>query len=58
MTIIPTELPEVLLIQTNPYKDERGWFMESFHRDLLGDAFGNTINFCQENKSFSNKNVF
>ena len=50
MTIIPTELPEVLLIQTKPYKDERGWFMESFRKDLLEEAVGRSLKFCQENQ--------
>ena len=53
MTITPTEFPEVLLIKPSTYQDNRGWFMESFHRDLLGDAFGHTINFCQENQAES-----
>tara|TARA_A100001011_G_scaffold74243_2_gene76290 strand:+ start:871 stop:1443 length:573 start_codon:yes stop_codon:yes gene_type:complete len=57
MTITPTEFPEVLLIQTNVYQDDRGWFMESFRRDLLEQAVGHNINFCQDNQAKSSYGV-
>ena len=49
MTIIPSALPEVLLIKPKKLEDERGWFMESFRKDLLEDAVGHALYFCQDN---------
>ena len=53
MTIIPTILPEVLLIKPKKLEDERGWFMESFRLDLLEKAVGHSVNFCQDNQAQS-----
>ncbi len=53
MTIIPTALPEVLLIQPKKFEDKRGWFMESFRQDLLEKEVGYALNFCQENQAQS-----
>ena len=57
MTIIPSALPEVLLIQPKKLEDERGWFMESFRKDLLEDAVGHTLDFCQDNLAESSYGV-
>ena len=57
MTIIPSALPEVLLIQPKKLEDERGWFMESFRKDLLEDAVGHTLDFCQDNLAKSSYGV-
>ena len=57
MTIIPSVLPEVLLIQPKKLEDERGWFMESFRKDLLEDAVGHTLDFCQDNLAESSYGV-
>ena len=39
-------------------KDKRGYFLETYRQDELNNFPKNEINFCQENKSFSYKNVF
>ena len=57
MTITPTALPQVLLIQPKKFGDERGWFMESFRLDLLEKAVGHSINFCQDNQALSTYGV-
>ena len=57
MTITPTALPQVLLIQPKKFEDERGWFMESFRLDLLEKAVGHSINFCQDNQALSTYGV-
>tara|TARA_B100001093_G_scaffold76221_1_gene67051 strand:+ start:122 stop:694 length:573 start_codon:yes stop_codon:yes gene_type:complete len=57
MTITPTALPEVLLIQPNKFEDKRGWFMESFRKDLLEKAVGHAIHFCQDNQAQSTHGV-
>ena len=57
MTITPTALSEVLLIQPNKFEDKRGWFMESFRKDLLEKAVGHAIHFCQDNQAQSTYGV-
>ena len=57
MIISPTALPEVLLIQPNKFEDKRGWFIESFRKDLLEDAVGHTLDFCQDNLAKSSYGV-
>ena len=57
MNITPTALSEVLLIQPNKFEDKRGWFMESFRKDLLEKALGHAIHFCQDNQAQSNYGV-
>ncbi len=57
MTITPTALPEVLLIQPNKFEDKRGWFVESFRKDLLEKAVGHTLHFCQDNQAKSTHGV-
>jgi dTDP-4-dehydrorhamnose 3,5-epimerase len=57
MTIIPSALPEVLLIQPKKLEDERGWFMESFRKDLLEEAVGHALDFCQDNLAESSYGV-
>ena len=49
MLITPTALPEVLLIEPKKFEDQRGWFMETFRKDLIEVAVGHSINFCQDN---------
>ena len=57
MIITPTALPEVILIQPNKFEDKRGWFVESFRKDLLEKAVGYTLDFCQDNLAESSYGV-
>ena len=57
MTIIPTALPEVLMIQPKKLEDERGWFLESFRKDLLEEVVGHALDFCQDNLAESSYGV-
>ena len=57
MTITPTAHPEVLLIEPNKFEDKRGWFMESFRKDLLEKAVGHALHFCQDNQAQSTYGV-
>lgn len=56
MKLIPTSLKDLVILEPTVFKDERGYFMESYHhqkmRDLLGD-----IHFVQDNESKSSKGV-
>ena len=50
------DLPGVLLIQPKRWDDERGFFMETFHKTAMAAA-GVTAEFVQDNVSFSRKGV-
>lgn len=57
MIIKPTAFPEVLLMQPRKVEDQRGWFMESFRKDILEKAVGHALNFCQDNNAQSSYGV-
>ena len=57
MTITPTVLPEVKLIETHKIEDERGWFIESFRKDKLEKVVGHALHFCQDNNARSSFGV-
>lgn len=56
MKIIPTSLPDVLLIEPVVYGDDRGLFMESWNNRVFDDL-GIKANFVQDNYSFSRKGI-
>ncbi len=57
MNIIPTALPEVLVIEPKVFGDERGFFFESYNRKTFAEATGIDVDFVQDNHSRSAKNV-
>jgi dTDP-4-dehydrorhamnose 3,5-epimerase len=50
----PTELPEVLLIEPQVHRDDRGFFLESYHAERYAAA-GLTTTFVQDNHSRSGR---
>lgn len=56
MQIEPTAIPDVILIKPDVFRDERGYFMESFHLEKFADL-GITGKFVQDNESQSQKGV-
>ena len=52
MNILPTRLPGVLIIEPEIYRDERGWFLETYHCDKYEEA-GLSFSFVQDNCSSS-----
>lgn len=52
MKIIPTLLPEILLIEPRVFPDERGFFMESYQKMKFREA-GIDADFVQDNHSKS-----
>lgn len=57
MNIIPTAIPEVLLIEPRVFGDDRGFFFESFNSQLFNAAVGREVNFVQDNHSRSSQGV-
>ena len=57
MKFIPTELEGVWLIEPVRHRDTRGYFCETFRRDLFEKATGLRPDFVQENESLSSQGV-
>lgn len=55
--VIPTQLPEVLLLQPKVFGDSRGFFFESFNDRDFAECTGVTRTFVQDNHSRSKKGV-
>ncbi len=52
MKILPTALPDVLIIEPDVFRDERGWFLETYHHQKYKDG-GIPLFFVQDNCSSS-----
>lgn len=57
MTITPTVIPDVLIIEPKVFGDDRGFFFESFNQKQFEHAVGRQVTFVQDNHSKSAKNV-
>jgi dTDP-4-dehydrorhamnose 3,5-epimerase len=55
--VIPTALPEVLILEPKVFGDERGFFMESWNARTFHEATGLDVTFVQDNHSRSAKHV-
>jgi dTDP-4-dehydrorhamnose 3,5-epimerase len=53
MKFIPQSIPDVLLIEPLVHNDERGYFVETYKKELLDEALGYEVNFIQDNESGS-----
>ena len=54
MNLIPTSLPGVLIIEPRVFRDERGFFLETYHAQRYRDA-GLDAAFVQDNHSRSTR---
>jgi len=57
MTIQPTDINDVLVVEPKVYRDDRGFFFESFNQQAFCQAIGRTVSFVQDNHSLSAKHV-
>lgn len=57
MKVIPTDIPEVLLLEPRVFGDERGFFYESYNKRIFRDVTGLDVSFVQDNHSRSVKGV-
>ncbi|MBV8604186.1 MAG: dTDP-4-dehydrorhamnose 3,5-epimerase [Pelomonas sp.] len=57
MTVTPTRLPEVLVVEPRVFGDARGFFTESWNEARFNEATGNTLRFVQDNHSRSARGV-
>ncbi|MDA8378119.1 MAG: dTDP-4-dehydrorhamnose 3,5-epimerase [Planctomycetia bacterium] len=56
MNIIPTTIPEVLLLEPAVFRDARGFFLESYNERSFA-SLGITAHFVQDNHSRSSRGV-
>ena len=58
ITVTPTkEIPDVLIIEPRVFRDERGWFYESFNQQEFSQKTGVTTPFVQDNHSYSKQYI-
>jgi dTDP-4-dehydrorhamnose 3,5-epimerase len=57
MNVLPTKIPDLLIIEPKVFGDERGFFYESFNQQAFQAATGLKPDFVQDNHSKSEKNV-
>jgi dTDP-4-dehydrorhamnose 3,5-epimerase len=57
MNVIPTALPEVLILEPKVFGDARGFFFESWNQNVLDGIVGQPQRFVQDNHSRSAKGV-
>ena len=57
MTATETKLKGCFIIEPTVFKDPRGYFFESFNQNKFNELIGKTIDFVQDNESFSSKGV-
>ncbi len=56
MNVMPTALPEVLLVEPRAFEDARGWFLETWHAERYG-AEVSARGLVQDNVSVSRRGV-
>lgn len=57
MKAIATLIPDVLLLESTVFGDERGFFFESFNEKRFAEVTGKTVKFVQDNHSKSVRGV-
>lgn len=56
MKFIKTEIPDVIIIESTVFGDDRGYFLESYNKKAFEENIG-SVNFVQDNESRSSKGV-
>lgn len=57
MQVLPTSIPDVLIIEPDVYGDERGFFYESYNERKFEQIVGRPVKFVQDNHSRSARGV-
>ena len=57
MIIKETKLKGCFIFEPKVFKDERGYFLESYNQKIFNELIGQNINFVQDNESFSSRGV-
>ena len=57
MEKVATPIPDLWVIKPRVFKDDRGYFFESFNQQKFDALLGESFTFVQDNQSFSHKNA-
>ena len=57
MNVMPTAIPDVLILEPKVFGDDRGFFYESWNQRAFDEAVGREVRFVQDNHSKSAKGV-
>ena len=57
MKFTETKLKGCFILEPKIFKDERGYFMESFNEKTFQEGIGQKVTFVQDNQSFSTRGV-
>jgi dTDP-4-dehydrorhamnose 3,5-epimerase len=57
MKVVPTAIPDVVILEPRVFEDERGFFLESWNARDLRAALGRDVSFVQDNHSGSRRGV-
>jgi len=57
MKLVKTKLEDCVILEPNVFKDNRGYFLESYNQKNFNELTGMSVNFVQDNESFSSKGV-
>lgn len=57
MTLKETKLKDCFIIEPQIFKDQRGYFLETFNQKKFQELTGKTVDFVQDNESLSSKGV-
>lgn len=57
MKVTDTKIPDVKIIESTVFEDERGFFFESFNHKKFEEAIGRSVTFVQDNHSKSSIGV-
>ncbi len=57
MKATETNLSGCFILEPNVFSDKRGYFFESFNKELFNTLAGKNVEFVQDNQSFSSKGV-
>jgi len=57
MNFIPTKLEGCFVIEPKIFNDERGYFLESYNEKTFQNGIGQSVQFVQDNQSYSSKGV-
>jgi len=57
MNLVPTNIPDVLIMEPRVFGDNRGFFYESFNQRAFEEKIGTGVEFVQDNHSRSARHV-
>ncbi len=57
MRVIPTRIPDVVILEPRVFGDARGFFFESYSEQAFSEALGRSMRFVQDNHSRSARGV-